>query len=507
VAGPQIAQERNKLKKVLRRWDMIFFTVCALLGLDAVAPMAQFGLGQGLIWLFVLVFLFLLPYGLVTAELGSAFPAEGGIYSWVRLAYGTLPGGLTSMFYWFSNAIWIGGTLAGVTIAAINGFFMPANKPVGLWASIIIGLLFVWVNVLLTVIALKHGKWVGNIGAWLKTLAVVLFVVLGIAYLIKHGVPSGIAPAHSYVPSVTGFLAVAGTVVFLYVGFELQSGAGEEMTNPKRDVPLSIFRSGLVQVVCYAAVVLGMLLVLPVKQLTGVSGFTGSFATINTELFGSGGPGKAMGYLFATMIILILVATGTVWVLGSCRVEAMAALDGAAPRWMGKFSKQGTPISMAIITGIVGSVFVIIVLGIYKGSVSSFFSVMLSLTLSTAILAYLFSIPAVITLRRKFPNLPRPFAIPGGKVGLWVSVVLSEFFMILTVVTMLWPGLINNMLGQSYSMQDSWGVGRGYFEIVTFGSVVVVILVTIGLWIWGRAETKGASEEGEELLEGVVTQQ
>ncbi len=119
------------------------------------------------------------------------------------------------------------------------------------------------------------------------------------------------------------------------------------------------------------------------------------------------------------MIILILVATGTVWVLGSCRVEAMAALDGAAPRWMGKFSRQGTPISMAIITGIVGSVFVIIVLGIYKGSVSSFFSVMLSLTLSTAILAYLFSIPAVITLRRKFPNLPRPFAIPGGKVGLW----------------------------------------------------------------------------------------
>ncbi len=276
---------------------MIFFTVCALLGLDAVAPMAQFGLGQGLIWLLVLVFLFLLPYGLVTAELGSAFPAEGGIYSWVRLAYGTLPGGLTSMFYWFSNAIWIGGTLAGVTIAAVNGFFMPANKPVGP-----VGIDHHRPCLCLGerpshAIALKHGKWVGNIGAWLKTLAVVLFVVLGIAYLIKHGVPSGIAPAHSYVPSVTGFLAVAGTVIFLYVGFELQSGAGEEMTNPKRDVPLSIFRSRLVQVVCYAAVVLGMLLVLPVKQLTGVSGFTGSFATINTELFGSGGPGKAMGYL------------------------------------------------------------------------------------------------------------------------------------------------------------------------------------------------------------------
>ena len=500
-----IIHERAKLRRVLKRWDMVFFTACAIIGLDSVAPMAKWGLGQGLVWLFLFIFIYLLPYGLLTAELGTTFPAEGGVYSWARMAYGKLAGGITAIFYWFSNAIWIGGTLAAVTIFAINSLIV--SKPLSLWPSVIIGLVFVWVNILLSVIALKHGKWAGNIGAGVKALTVVLFVILFASYLGKHGVPKGVADAHSFVPSATGFLAVAGTVIFLYVGFELQSSASEEMTNAQRDVPLSILRSGIMSAVLYGAVVVGMLLVLPVQQLQGLSGtasFTNAFAVINKELFGSGGAGKAMAYFCAIVIILTLVGSGSVWTLGSCRVQALAALDGAAPRWLGKFGKRGTPVVMAIITGIVGSIFVIIVLGIYKGSVSAFFSVMLSLTLSTTMLAFIFTIPSIITLRRKFPNVHRPFRVPGGALGLWVCVILSEGCVIITVITMLWPGLLNNMLGQSYSMEDNWGVGRGYFEAVTFGSVAVLVLIAIGLWLWGRAETKGVEAGKDELVAGVI---
>ena len=176
MAETMMAQERHKLRKVFRRWDMIFFSVAALVGLDSVAPMASGALGEGLVWTFIFVIIWLIPYGLLTAELGTAFPAEGGIYAWVRIAYGKLPGEITAIFYWFSTAIWIGGTLAAATIKAIDVFITP-NKPLGLWPSVIIGLAFVWVNVWLSVIAFKHGKWAGNIGAWVKALAVVLFVI------------------------------------------------------------------------------------------------------------------------------------------------------------------------------------------------------------------------------------------------------------------------------------------------------------------------------------------
>ena len=105
-----LKQEKAKLQKVLRRWDLVFFSVCAIITLDAISGLAQFGLWQAVTWLVIFIFIFLLPYGMITAELASTFPAEGGIYAWVRMAYGKLPAGITAILYWIANAIWIGGT-------------------------------------------------------------------------------------------------------------------------------------------------------------------------------------------------------------------------------------------------------------------------------------------------------------------------------------------------------------------------------------------------------------
>ncbi len=506
MADIELKQERAKLVKSLKRWDLVFFSVCALIGLDAVASLANIGLGQGITWLLAFVVLFLLPYGLLMAELGAAFPAEGGIYTWVRMAYGKLPGEITAILYWISNAVWIGGSLSAVTIAAVNSFFLePNNKAdIGTTGSIIIGLVFVWVTIAVAVIALKYGKWAGNIGAAVKALAVIMFAIVVIASLAKHGLPSGHVAASTFKPSISGFLGVIGLVIFLFVGFELEAGASEEMTNPQHDVPVGVLRSGIITAVLYAIVVGGILLALPVKQITNASGLTGAFAVVNKNVFGSSGGAHALGYLFGIIIILTLLGSSSVWVLGSCRVQAMAALDGAAPRIMGKFGKQGTPVVMAYLTGIIGSIFVILVFTLTSGSLGNFFSVMFSLAVSTAVLCYLFALPAVITLRKKFPDVHRPFVVPGGTAGLWICAVVAEISIVLTGFTLLWPGLIDNTLGQKYDIVSNWGVSRAFFELVTLGTFVVIILVSIGLWAWGRAESKGAETTTEDLIAGVI---
>jgi glutamate:GABA antiporter len=510
MADVALKKEKAKLVKTLKRWDLVFFSVCAIIGLDAVAGLAKWGLGQGITWFIIFVFLFLLPYGLVTAELGAAFPAEGGIYTWARMAYGKLPGELTAILYWISNAVWIGGSLAGVTIASINGFFLEPNKhaDIGWVGSIVIGLIFVWVCIAIAVMSLKHGKWAANIGAWVKAIAVIAFAILVVANLAKNGVPSGIAAGHSYVPSISGFLAVIGSIIFLFVGFELESGASEEMTNPQRDVPIGILRSGIITSALYIIVLFGILFTLPVKELTTSSGLTGAFSLVNKTVIGTGGGAKFIGYLFGIVIILTLIGSGSVWILGSCRVQAVAALDGAAPRWLGKFGSQGTPTSMAWLSGIVGSVFVIVVFYLSHLSnadtLNNAMAVFLGIALSTAVLAYIFTIPATITLRRKFPDVHRPFMVPGGNGGLWLCVILSEIGIVLTGFTLLWPGLIDGILGQKYSIMDSWGVSRGFFELVTFGSFIVICLVGVVFYLIGRAQSKGADVTTEELLEGVV---
>src|SRR5262249_57057678 len=96
--------ERRKLIKSLRRLDMIFFLVCALVGLDTLGQVASYG-AQTFTWVIVLGALFLIPYGLVMAELGTAFPQEGGQYEWMKLSWGRLWAGPGSVLYWISNPL------------------------------------------------------------------------------------------------------------------------------------------------------------------------------------------------------------------------------------------------------------------------------------------------------------------------------------------------------------------------------------------------------------------
>jgi glutamate:GABA antiporter len=75
--GTLVASEKAKLRKVLKRSDLVLFTACAIVGLDGVAFAAEAG-AQAITWLLISLVIFLIPYGILVAELGAAFPVEGG---------------------------------------------------------------------------------------------------------------------------------------------------------------------------------------------------------------------------------------------------------------------------------------------------------------------------------------------------------------------------------------------------------------------------------------------
>ena len=89
-------EEKSKLIKSLRRFDMVFFTVCAFVGLDTLGLVASNG-PQGFLWLFITALLFVAPYMLMMAEVGSAFTQEGGPYEWVKLAFGRVHGAVCAI--------------------------------------------------------------------------------------------------------------------------------------------------------------------------------------------------------------------------------------------------------------------------------------------------------------------------------------------------------------------------------------------------------------------------
>ena len=475
-------QEKAKLRKVLSRIDLVLFTACAILGFDTVAASAEAG-AQAITWLLVSLVIFLIPYGMLTAELGSAFPVEGGPYEWARLAFGRCAGSVTAILYWLSNPTWIGGTLTASTIATLDGLVL--HKPLGTTAEIIVGLAFVWVTVAIAIVAFRIGKWGPNIGTFVKIAVCALFTAMFIAFLVQHGRPAGASTAADLKPSLNGFLTVIGLMVFLWVGFELANGAAEEMRNPQRDVPKMILRSGVLCALIYGALIIGIVLVIPKTSLSNVSGFVDAYSAVS-GVFHS----HALNVVFGIGLIVTLLASGAVWLEGADRTQAIASLDGAGPKWMGRFTSFGTPIAVNISSGVISSAFVFLVFLLTSGKLADFFAVMLSLTVSTTAVSYFFIFPALVRLRQLYPETNRPYRVPGGMAGAWAAAIITEAFVVITAVTLLWPGAINGLFGQSYSVEASWGVSRAFFEWVTLGAFGAMVLVGVAFWAIGARNVR-----------------
>ncbi len=494
VQGELVAQEKAKLRKVLRRFDLVLFTACAIVGLDSVAFAAEAG-AQAITWLVISLALFLVPYGMLVAELGSAFPVEGGPYEWSKMSFGRLAGSITAVLYWLSNPIWVGGTLAATTIATLNDFVL--HKPLGTTGEIIVGLIFTWLTVGTAIAAFRFGKWAPNVGTFVKIAVIAIFTILFIVFLVQHGRPAGVSTAADLKPSVNGFLTVIGVLVFLWVGFELSNGASEEMHNPQRDVPRMIVRSGAIGAVLYGLAIAGIILVISKANLSSVSGFTDAYKAVAAGLHS-----HALDVTFGILIIVTLIGSGSVWLEGADRTQAIAALDGAAPAWMGRFASFGTPIAVNLMSGVIASAFVFFVFLVTKGSLANFFSVMIALVISTTSLSYVFVFPALVRLRHKHPDTPRPYRVPGGMAGAWIVTVITELFVLVTAVTLLWPGAINALFGQSYSVESSWGVSRVFFESVTLGALAVMIAIGVAFWAIGTGDRRHGLTGEAELYAG-----
>ena len=132
-------EEKAKLQKHFGRFDIFFFLICTLVGLDTLGAVAARG-GQGFTWLAFLAIAFFIPYALLTAELGSTFHEEGGAYIWVKLAFGRFVASINAVLYWLSNPIWLGGSLTILAVTTFSEFFTPLN---GAW-KYIFSLGFIW---------------------------------------------------------------------------------------------------------------------------------------------------------------------------------------------------------------------------------------------------------------------------------------------------------------------------------------------------------------------------
>jgi amino acid transporter len=476
-------EEKAKLQKHFGRFDMLFFLICTLVGLDTLGSVAAKG-AQGFTWLVFLAVVFFVPYALLTAELGSTFTEEGGSYIWVKLAFGRFVGAIQSILYWLSNPIWLGGALTITAATTFGEFFTPLGN-VGKY---IFALLFIWIAVWAAILSFSIGKWIPTIGAVVRVVVLAFFTLTVIIYAGSHGV-HGVS-AGDFSPTYSVFIAAVPVLFFNYVGFELPNAAGDEMKDPQRDVPFTVLRSAVGAVLLYGVPILAILLVLPAKQITNLGGFIDAMKTVFTVYGGHvetakdgtvtatlTGAGKLLGDLAAIGFILALLSSGTTWIMGADRSQAVAGFDGAAPRSFGHFSARfGTPITVNILSGVFSTIVMVLAYQLTSGSANKYFNAVLGLAISTTTIAYLFVFPAVIKLRYSHGHVRRPYRVPGGIAGVWVCGVLCTLWAALATVALLWPGFGTS--DPDSSLPDGWSGQRGAYEVSQF--IPLLVLIALG---------------------------
>lgn len=436
-------------KKVLRGLDLTLFTVCAILVIDQLAASAAIGPQAVFWWIFTMV-LFFIPYGLITAELGSAYPDQGGIYVWVRRAFGPHWGGRTAWLWWINVALWQPSVFilfAGIFAA----LFMP---DLGLWPQIAIAVALTWITVWINIVQLDIGKWVPNLGAVFKVAIMLVIGIGGFVYASNHGVANELTLS-SMTPSWGASLAFLPVIVYNFMGFELMSGASAEMKNPARDVPLTIAISGILIAAFYLFATIGILIALPLDQIDLVSGIVDTLRV----LLGEGGVGGALVIAFGLMALYSFLANMVTWTMGANRSAAEAALDGNLPAMFAKLhAVHKTPASAAIVTGVVTSV-VIVIYGLLAADAEDLFWTLFAFSSIIFLLPYLVMFAAFLRLRSIDAATARPYRVPGGKGGAWALAILCMLFIVQAIVFFIYT--------------------PGEFDMEYAASVVIGVLVTL----------------------------
>lgn len=405
--------------RVLGRADLLLFSVSAILTIDTLASAAAMG-ASWFTWWAITIVLFFVPYGLISAELGAAWPGEGGLYLWVREAYGPRWGSLAAWFYWINNAYWVPSVYM-VFASTFHAIFLKGRIPAALdgeraavWLDAGIAIAVTWLTVWIGVIRLEVSKWIPNLGAVVK---VAIFAALGGLGLLSlaAGRPAAndFSPA-GLLPRLGDSLSFLPVLLYNALGFELMSAAGDEMKDPRRDVPHAILLSGALISAVYTLGVLGILLAIPAAKLSLVTGTWDALEALGRE-WGSGA--DALVLLLGLGFLYACVANIVTWSLGVNRVAATAAADGALPEPLARLHPRHRTPHVAFVA--MGAIATALLIGnaLLGSSASNVFWMVFKLSGLCFLFTYLLVFPSFHRLRVIRPERQRPYRLPGGRLA------------------------------------------------------------------------------------------
>ena len=411
--------------KKFRLFDAVLAAVCIVLVVESAAPAAAIGNSQFFWWIFILLGFFL-PYGLISAELGTTYEDEGGIYDWVKKAYGQKWGSRIAWYYYINFPLWVGSLAVLFTdvITQVFGYEMDT------FTAIAIQLLFIWLVILVSGFKVSDSKWILNIAAFFKAAIMLAIGFLGIYVAMTKGVANEFTPM-SFIPSFnTHSLSNISVIIFNFLGFEVVTTFASQMQNPGKEIPRAIILGGIFISIFYLLAAFGIGVAIPVENLSASSGLIESFMLLTGQ---AGGP---IIIIFGLMFLYTLIANLISWSLGVNYVTMYAANQGSLPAFLGTSASNGMPLGANIGNGIIASLMVLAAPMIPSQDVFwSFFA----LNMVMLLVSYIILFPAFLKLRKIDPDAKRPFKIQGSKTKLLWMTYLPMILLLISIIFSIIP--------------------------------------------------------------------
>jgi glutamate:GABA antiporter len=417
-----------KTRRTLTVFTLAMINVAAIGSVKNWPVTAEYGFSS-IFYLLLAALLFFLPVSLVAAELATGWPKSGGVFVWVKEAFGHRTGFLAIWLLWIENAIWYPTILSFIaaTIAYIFDPSLSNNIPF----TLTIILICFWAATLANLLGMKISGWISSVSVVLGTfIPGGLIIALGLIWFFT-GRPLEIALSwDSLIPnmgSVEQLVFFTGVLLSL-CGMEMSAIHAKDVQHPQKNYPKAILLSDGLIIGMSILGVLAIASVIPQKQISLVAGSMQAFSYFV----------NAYGLKWITPYIALLIALGafgslSTWVIGPTKGLLEAAKDGDLPPYFRAVNKEGMPKRLLIVQALFVSLLSLIF--IFMPTVSSAFWILSAIVAQLYLVMYVLLFAAAIKLRYKKPHVQRPYKVPGGKLGMWiisgVGILSAGFTMII----------------------------------------------------------------------------